>query len=91
MPVERTKDTVELKLASGASSTIYLFGAHVTSWKTSGGKERFYLSKTGKLDGSTPIRGGIPVCWVSGSLASSLLEVVARTSGQLECTADARR
>jgi hypothetical protein len=33
-----------------------LYGAHVTSWKTSDGKERLYMSRLAKLDGSEPVR-----------------------------------
>ncbi|RKP14823.1 galactose mutarotase-like domain-containing protein, partial [Piptocephalis cylindrospora] len=39
---------------------VYLYGATVTSWESCG-KERLYLSKTAKLDGSKAVRGGIPL------------------------------
>ena len=41
---------------------IALFGAHVTSY-TQDGSEKLFVSELAKLDGSRPIRGGIPVCW----------------------------
>ena len=41
---------------------IALFGAHVLSYKKAG-SEKLFVSKSAKLDGSRPIRGGIPVCW----------------------------
>lgn len=41
---------------------IALFGAHVLSY-IKGGRERLFVSESAKLDGSRPIRGGIPVCW----------------------------
>lgn len=47
-------------LPTGDSVEILLFGATVTSWK-SNGKERLWLSTAAKLDGSKPVRGGIPV------------------------------
>ncbi|CAO1621024.1 unnamed protein product [Sympodiomycopsis kandeliae] len=55
--------TVDLTLQSGskASATIALFGATVTSWKSSDGQERLFLSKKTTLDGSGAIRGGIPI------------------------------
>ncbi|KAI9482090.1 hypothetical protein LPJ78_000884 [Coemansia sp. RSA 989] len=43
-----------------SQAEIYLFGATVTSWKSQG-KERLFLSKQAKLDGSKAIRGGIPL------------------------------
>ncbi|KAL7413094.1 galactose mutarotase-like domain-containing protein [Mrakia frigida] len=56
----------------GASTQIYFYGAHVTSWKaagsqTNGGElaavERFFMSSKAVLDGSAPIRGGIPIAF----------------------------
>ncbi|KAJ2898834.1 hypothetical protein GGI21_000693 [Coemansia aciculifera] len=44
----------------GSSAEVYLYGATVTSWKC-GGKERLFVSKQAKLDGSKPVRGGIPL------------------------------
>lgn len=48
---------------SGAKCTIYPFGAHLTSYQTSSGKELLFLSRDAKLDGSKAIRGGIPLCF----------------------------
>ncbi|KAJ2702438.1 hypothetical protein H4R19_005362 [Coemansia spiralis] len=44
----------------GASAEVYLYGATITSW-TSRGVERLFVSAQAKLDGSRPIRGGIPL------------------------------
>lgn len=41
---------------------VSLFGGHVLSY-TQAGVEKLFMSKQAKLDGSRPIRGGIPVCW----------------------------
>lgn len=50
-----------LELADGsASADVLLFGATVISWKT-GSKERLFLSSKSPLDGSSAIRGGIPL------------------------------
>ncbi|OJJ44541.1 hypothetical protein ASPZODRAFT_134623 [Penicilliopsis zonata CBS 506.65] len=38
-----------------------MYGATVTSWKLADGKEQLFLSEKAILDGSKPIRGGIPV------------------------------
>lgn len=54
---------VSLRGAGSSSCQIYLHGATVTSWRDFQGHERLYLSRTAVLDGSAPIRGGIPVCW----------------------------
>ena len=45
-----------------AQCTIALHGAHIVSYQRDG-KERLFLSKQAILDGSKPIRGGIPICW----------------------------
>ncbi|EAS29559.3 glucose-6-phosphate 1-epimerase [Coccidioides immitis RS] len=52
---------VEASLASGESVTVHLFGATVTSWKLANGHELLFLSEKAHLDGSKPIRGGIPL------------------------------
>jgi glucose-6-phosphate 1-epimerase len=46
---------------SGAKAEVYAYGATVTSFVTSSGRELLFLSKTAKLDGSKAIRGGIPL------------------------------
>ncbi|KAL4893875.1 galactose mutarotase-like domain-containing protein [Aspergillus ambiguus] len=53
--------TVEATLPSGESVTVHLYGATVTSWKLANGREQLFLSQKAHLDGSKPIRGGIPV------------------------------
>ena len=54
-------------LPTGDSVEVLLYGATVTSWK-SNGKENLWLSKAAKLDGSKPVRGGIPVVFPVGSM-----------------------
>lgn len=39
-----------------------LFGAHILSYERNG-QEKLFVSKAAHLDGTRPIRGGIPVCW----------------------------
>jgi len=58
--VQVEQNKVIAALPSGDSAEILLYGATVTSWK-SGGKERLWLSTAAKLDGSKPVRGGIPL------------------------------
>lgn len=46
------------------SATLSLFGGQVLSFvPAQDGRERLYLSKLARVDGSKSIRGGIPVCW----------------------------
>lgn len=52
---------VRLEGPGGAQATITLFGAHLVSWTGADGKERIFCSKRSSLDGSRPIRGGVPV------------------------------
>ncbi|EEH47020.1 glucose-6-phosphate 1-epimerase [Paracoccidioides brasiliensis Pb18] len=55
------EDQVQASLASGESVTVNLFGATVVSWKLANGEEQLFLSEKAALDGSKPIRGGIPL------------------------------
>lgn len=60
-PTVRTeKGTVTAILPTGDSVEILQYGASIISWK-SNGKENLWLSKSAKLDGSKPVRGGVPV------------------------------
>lgn len=71
--VDIQDNTVKATLPTGQSVTIHLYGATVTSWKTANG-EQLFLSQKAHLDGSKPIRGGIPlvfpVCFYVVSLPS---------------------
>ncbi|OJD21192.1 hypothetical protein ACJ73_07469, partial [Blastomyces percursus] len=55
------EDKVQASLASGESVTVNLLGATVVSWKLANGEEQLFLSQKAVLDGSKPIRGGIPL------------------------------
>ncbi|MGY6040645.1 D-hexose-6-phosphate mutarotase [Aeromonas sp. AE23HZ002T15] len=46
-----------------ARAEISLFGAHVLSYQRHGEPDSLWLSDKAVLDGSKPIRGGIPLCW----------------------------
>jgi glucose-6-phosphate 1-epimerase len=66
MPVEQSSTKVVLKHPKGASVEILLYGASVISWKsaskgTTEPVERLFVSSKAFLDGSKPVRGGIPV------------------------------
>jgi glucose-6-phosphate 1-epimerase len=47
--------------ASGASCRVHEFGATVLSYQTAVGRECLFLSRDSKLDGTKPVRGGIPL------------------------------
>lgn len=51
-----------LSLPGGDSLRVAEQGGHVLSW-IAGGRERLFLSPRSALDGSAPVRGGVPVCW----------------------------
>lgn len=59
--VDLSDNILTARLPTGDSVTVYLYGATVTSWKTSNGQEQLFLSQAAALDGSKPIRGGIPL------------------------------
>lgn len=46
-----------------ARAEISLFGAHVLRYQRHGEPASIWLSDKAVLDGSKPIRGGIPLCW----------------------------
>ena len=48
-------------LPSGERVEVLLYGATVISWRSANGKENLFLSEKAHLDGSKPVRGGIPV------------------------------
>ncbi|KAJ6015451.1 Aldose 1-/Glucose-6-phosphate 1-epimerase [Penicillium herquei] len=73
------ENTVEASLPSGESVTIHLYGATVTSWKAHG-QEQLFLSELSHLDGSKPIRGGIPL--VFPYLGKSSAESADNQAGQ---------
>jgi len=58
-----TLPQVRLSLSTGDALAVALQGGHVLSWQTAPGTERLYLSPLAVLDGRSPIRGGIPVCF----------------------------
>ncbi|KAH9982886.1 galactose mutarotase-like domain-containing protein [Lactifluus volemus] len=67
MPYEKTDDRIVLKHPRGATAEILLFGATVTSWRARERArpgdpiERLFVSSKAVLDGSKPVRGGIPI------------------------------
>jgi glucose-6-phosphate 1-epimerase len=52
---------VSARLPGGESVDVLLFGATVVSWKNADGSENLWVSEAAALDGSKPVRGGIPV------------------------------
>lgn len=52
---------VSATLPTGEQVDVLLFGATVLSWKDAAGDEKLWLSDAAKLDGSKPVRGGIPL------------------------------
>lgn len=52
---------VTANLPTGERVEILLYGATVISWKSANGKENLFLSSKAHLDGSKPVRGGIPL------------------------------
>eukprot|EP00933_Yihiella_yeosuensis_P021592 TRINITY_DN17063_c0_g1_i1.p1 TRINITY_DN17063_c0_g1~~TRINITY_DN17063_c0_g1_i1.p1 ORF type:complete len:307 (-),score=55.54 TRINITY_DN17063_c0_g1_i1:134-1054(-) len=55
--------STKVTLSHGAAQCeVYLFGAHVVSWKVDG-KEHLWMSSLSPMDGSGPIRGGVPIAF----------------------------
>jgi len=53
---------VKASLDGENSLELYLFGAHITSW-VGCGRQRLWMSTASVMDGSAPLRGGIPLCF----------------------------
>ena len=65
--VDVTSDgRVKARLQSGETVEVLLYGATVISWKSKSGKELLFLSEAAHLDGSKPVRGGIPLVFPVG-------------------------
>lgn len=54
---------VRVTHSSGAVLELVAFGAHILSYKTPAGQPLLFLSSKAALDGSKPIRGGIPIAF----------------------------
>jgi glucose-6-phosphate 1-epimerase len=68
--MDDSMETITLTVGQGQNSsscTVCRFGCHVVSWKiplSEGSfRECLWMSKLSCIDGSAPIRGGIPVAW----------------------------
>lgn len=59
--VRSDKGRVTATLPTGDSVEVLTYGATVISWKSGSGQENLWVSEAAKLDGSKPVRGGIPV------------------------------
>ncbi|CAL9192419.1 unnamed protein product [Musa hybrid cultivar] len=56
-------DKVVLRDALGSSAEVYLFGGHVTSWRTDHREELLFVSNKAIFKAPKAIRGGIPICF----------------------------
>ncbi|CAA6671103.1 unnamed protein product [Spirodela intermedia] len=56
-------DKVVLREVRGSSAEVYLYGAHVTSWKNDHGDELLFVSSKAIFKPPKAIRGGIPICF----------------------------
>jgi len=59
--ISEDTNTVSALLPTGETVEVLLFGATVTSWKNVDGTENLWVSDKAILDGSKPVRGGIPL------------------------------
>jgi glucose-6-phosphate 1-epimerase len=55
------RQACHLTAPDGSEATVLLQGAHVVSWKTSGGVERLFLSELADYTEGQAVRGGVPV------------------------------
>lgn len=56
-------DKVVLRDPRGSTAEVYLYGAHVTSWKNDHGEELLFVSSKAIFKPPKAIRGGIPICF----------------------------
>lgn len=67
--ISEDNSRVTANLPTGERVEILLYGATVISWKSANGKENLFLSEKAHLDGSKPVRGGIPIVFPVSCLA----------------------
>jgi hypothetical protein len=77
--ISADNSTVTATLPTKESVTVLLHGATVTSWKNSDGTENLWLSDKAILDGSKPVRGGIPVVFPVCTYSSVKLQLGIRS------------
>ncbi|KAL8236847.1 hypothetical protein R6Q59_017928 [Mikania micrantha] len=65
-------DKIILRQSHGSSVEVYLYGAHVTSWKNERGEELLFVSSKAIFSPPKAIRGGIPVIFPQFSNLGSL-------------------
>lgn len=59
----RGTPALRLATAGGAEALVALHGAHLLSWRPSGGRERLFLSERAEYAPGKAIRGGVPICF----------------------------
>lgn len=59
--ISDNNDSVSASLPTGERVEVLLHGATVISWISANGKDNLFLSSKAHLDGSKPVRGGIPL------------------------------
>lgn len=55
------ENLIALESGDGAHALLSRLGGQLLSWQPARGRERLYLSERAILDGSQPIRGGVPI------------------------------
>lgn len=60
-PDTKGRNAITVTNGDGSSVTVYEQGAHLTSWKTTGGVEHLYLSPTAIYADRVALRGGVPI------------------------------
>ncbi|KAK0747959.1 galactose mutarotase-like domain-containing protein [Apiosordaria backusii] len=73
---------VTATLPTGESITVLLYGATVISWKDSSSSEKLWLSSAAKLDGTKPVRGGIPLVFPHGFARTSRWEFLGKSTSE---------
>jgi len=59
--ITHSQSRVSAVLPTGESVEVLLYGATIISWRSASGAEKLFLSSSAALDGSKPVRGGIPL------------------------------
>ena len=71
-PGHEGQPKILLTAPDGATTEVYLHGAHVTSWKPAGHGEQLFLSSKSEFSHNAAIRGGVPVIFPQFSLLGPL-------------------
>ena len=84
--ISQDNSRVTASLPTGENIEVLLHGATVISWKSASGEDNLFLSSKAILDGSKPVRGGIPLIFPVSLFTSLSLPVAKSVASTLNAS-----